>query len=144
MWCFSKILGDVTMDRPPPQTLGDRPSRPPKSPPLPVYATSHWPLCSFDRCVLFVLRVRTTLARTRFFATIGPSQSWGPNGEGPMVAMLSLPFFCNHSPLYLFLHPLPSSKPFYTLGVFALGALLECLLLWEALYKLINTIVVLT
>src|SRR6218665_2987729 len=36
-------------------------------------ATSHRPLRSSDGLVLFVLRVRTTMAQTRSFATIGPS-----------------------------------------------------------------------
>ena len=36
-------------------------------------ATSHRPLCSLDWQVLFVPHVRTTMAQTRSFATIGTS-----------------------------------------------------------------------
>ena len=39
----------------------------------PVFSVSHRPLRSLVRHTLFVPRVRTTMAQTRSFATIGPS-----------------------------------------------------------------------
>ena len=81
----------------------------------PLSSVSHRPLRSLVRHALFVPRVRTTMAQTRSFATIGPSL-WNA---------LPLPLYVLPLFLGLFLQPSPSSKPSSSLGVLALGALLN-------------------
>jgi len=77
-------------------------------------ATSHRSFRSFDWQVLFVPRVKTTMAQTRSFANIGPSL-WNALPPSLQLTLLS--------------GSLPASfsliKTFYTLGVFTLGALLS-------------------
>ena len=54
----------------------------------PLSAVSHQSLCSLDRHTLFVPRVRTTMAQTRSFATVGPSL-WNALPSSLLVTILS-------------------------------------------------------
>src|SRR6218665_1185850 len=56
----------------------------------PLPATSYGPLHSLDQQVLFVPRVRTTMAQTSSFATIGPSSIHLTLLSGSCSASLSL------------------------------------------------------
>src|SRR6218665_113676 len=78
-------------------------------------ATSHQPLCSSDRQVLFVLQVRTTMSQTRFFATIMLLSLWNTLSSSLCLTLLS----GSHSASLSLL------KTYFYSWVFALGALLS-------------------
>ena len=95
----------------------------------PRSALSLRPLRSADRFDLFVQRVRTAIAQSRSFASIGPSL-W--NSLPPRLRSLLLTGSVSSSLSYLKIH-------FFSRGL-CTGSASEGLMLWEALYKLFNTI----
>ena len=83
----------------------------------PLSSVSYRPLRFVVTHALFVPRVRTTMSQTRSFATLGPSL-W--NALPAFLPLYVLPLSLDP-----FLQPSPSSKRSSSLGVLALGALLN-------------------
>jgi len=92
-------------------------------------ATSRRPLRSLDWQLLFVLRVRTTMAQSRSFATIGPSL-WNDLPSSLRLTLLSRSLSASLSLLKTY---------FYSQGL-RTGRATKWSLPWAALYKFRNAI----